>query len=55
MSSYKEDSDQATDSDEIIEAVPGQELVDDNSEMIERVLCQRIGRLGSEYTVLYPE
>ncbi|XP_041464759.1 chromodomain-helicase-DNA-binding protein 2-like isoform X3 [Lytechinus variegatus] len=44
--SYKEDSDQATDSDEIIEAGPGQEPVDDNSEMIERVLCQRIGRVG---------
>ncbi|XP_071486143.1 chromodomain-helicase-DNA-binding protein 1-like [Diadema antillarum] len=53
--SYKEDSDQATDSDEIIEAGPGQEMVDDNSEMIEKVLCQKLGRVGKTggFTTVY--
>lgn len=45
--SYKEDSDEATDSDDIIEAVtPVAE--EDNKETIEKVLEVRKGRKGGE-------
>ena len=48
--SYKEDTDDRTDSDDIIEAAtPAPETLDDNRETIEKVLDVRQGRKGGKY------
>ena len=47
--SYKEDSDERTDSDDIIEAPEGEEdekKDDENKETIEKILDDRIGKKG---------
>ena len=49
FSSYKEDSEEETDSDDIIEAPEGEEeekKEDENKETIEKVLDDRLGKKG---------
>lgn len=48
--SYKEDTDEATDSDDIIEATtPLADIEEENRETIEKVLEVRLGRKGGIY------
>lgn len=47
--SYKEDSDDVTDSDDIIEATTPAEAELDNKETIEKILDHRFGKKGGVY------
>lgn len=47
--SYKEDSDDVTDSDDIIEATTPAEAEVDNKETIEKILDHRFGKKGGAY------
>ena len=50
--SYKEDSDDVTDSDDIIEAATPTEAEVENKETIEKILGHRFGKKGGVYFLL---
>ena len=53
--SYKEDTDEATDSDDIIEAATPAEAEEDNRETIEKVIEARRGKKGGKQGYIFPQ